>query len=333
MALTISPNLITDPSTGTLSAAFRDIGSAATGVVAAGGAISATRDHMALRSGALLSAQAAGHRQGIDNAAKAVSLLQVAGSALDEIDSRLARMKQLAADASQTSLSATNLAPQHVSSRDRAVFNAEFTALRAEIDAIAGGTSFDGLTLFTDLSLDIALGGGGTSSDSITVALQKVASGDLAAGLDSDSLLTQASAVTALANINVAIDTLGAQREAVSSTLDRFGYATNNLEFGAAVADAERTRRLTPEVTLDTSMLVSGQLLDQRGIDPSTHDSNLNRALLERITTITMPDTDVGETDDPADGTASAPAATAAPVRAPQPQPSEPQDPSSSVTA
>ena len=332
MALTISPNLIADPSTGTLSAAFRNIGSAATGVVAAGGAISAARDHVALRSGALLSAQAAGHRQGIDNAAKAVSLLQVAGSALDEIDSRLARMKQRAADASQTSLSATNLAPQHVSSQDRAVFNAEFTALRAEIDAIAGGTTFDGLNLFTDpvlTSFDITLGGGGTSGDSITVALQGVAPGDLAAGLDSDTLLTQASAATALANVNTAIGTLGAQREGVSGTLDRFGYATDNLEFGASVADAERTSRLTPAVTLDTSLLVSGRLLDQRGIDALTHDSALDRTLLERIISTTQPDADVGETDDPADGTASVPVA---PIRAPQPQPSEPQGPSLSIT-
>ncbi len=67
------------------------------------------------------------------NAGEAASLLRVADAGLDEINDALTRMKELATEASTTS----------PSRRDRAIMNAEFETLRAEIDSIAERTEFN----------------------------------------------------------------------------------------------------------------------------------------------------------------------------------------------
>ncbi len=283
MSLTISSGLISDSANGFRSVAFRNIGSAASKVVSSNGSVTAVGDHIAITAGSRLSAQSAGHNQGIANAAKATSLLQVADDALGEIDARLARMKQLAADASQTALSKTNPAPHLVSERDRAIMNAEFATLRAEIETIATGTSFEDTKLLDGLTVSFALGGGGTGGDSITITLASARVADLAAGLDTADISTSGGAAAALTIVNSAIGKAGEIRTAVRGAQERFDFATGNLAFGASVADAERASRLTPEVTLDIAHLAANQLLDARGIDEVTQSSSLQRALLTRV--------------------------------------------------
>ncbi len=106
------------------------------------------------------------------NAADGVSLAQTAEGALDEVSNILLRMKELA----EQSLNGT------LSDTDRGALDAEYTALQDEIDRIASSTEFNGVKLLdgTGGSVAIQVGIGTQTYDSIAV--------DLATNRDSATL-------------------------------------------------------------------------------------------------------------------------------------------------
>jgi flagellin len=96
-----------------------------------------------------LRAQVRGLNQAQRNAQDGISMVQTAEGALTEVHSMLQRMRELAVQASNSTLS----------SADSQSVNTEITALKAEIDRIAGSTTFNGQQLLTG-ALTVAQSGG-----------------------------------------------------------------------------------------------------------------------------------------------------------------------------
>jgi flagellin len=86
-----------------------------------------------------LQAQVTGLNQAERNAQDGISMVQTAEGALNEVHSMLQRIRELAVEASNSTLS----------SSDAQSVSTEITALRAEIDRIAGATTFNGQYLLT----------------------------------------------------------------------------------------------------------------------------------------------------------------------------------------
>jgi flagellin len=84
-------------------------------------------------------AQIRGAQQGIANAQQGVSMIQTADGSLTETTSILQRMRELAVDAGDGTLSAD----------ERTAIGTELVSLRDEIDNIAGRTTFNGNALLT----------------------------------------------------------------------------------------------------------------------------------------------------------------------------------------
>jgi flagellin len=84
-------------------------------------------------------AQIGGLRQGQRNAQDGISMLQTAEGALSEVHSILQRVRELAVQAGNTTLSST----------DRQAIGEEMVALRSELDNIANRTRFNGQQLLT----------------------------------------------------------------------------------------------------------------------------------------------------------------------------------------
>ncbi|MCK9486278.1 MAG: flagellin [Dehalococcoidia bacterium] len=97
--------------------------------------------------------QVRGMQQGQRNALDGVSMLQTAEGALDEVHNILQRVRELAVQSGNTTLS----------SSDRAAIGEEMVALRSEIDNIAQRTRFNGLSLLNG-SLAVELDGATTAS-------------------------------------------------------------------------------------------------------------------------------------------------------------------------
>jgi len=86
-----------------------------------------------------LRAQVRGLNQAQRNAQDGISMVQTAEGALTEVHSMLQRMRELSVQASNSTLSTA----------DAASVNTEMTALRDEIDRVAGATTFNGQNLLT----------------------------------------------------------------------------------------------------------------------------------------------------------------------------------------
>jgi flagellin len=99
-----------------------------------------------------LRAQVVSLNQAERNAQDGVSMVQTAEGALTEVHSMLQRIRELAVEASNSTLS----------SSDAASVSTEITALRAEINRIAGATTFNGQYLLTG-ALSVAQAGGGVA--------------------------------------------------------------------------------------------------------------------------------------------------------------------------
>ena len=94
----------------------------------------ASDDAAGLAISTRMSSQIVGLEQSIQNASDAISMIQTAESALDEMTNMLLRMRELALQASNGTGSVA----------DRDYLQDEFTRLKAEIDRIANNTEWNG---------------------------------------------------------------------------------------------------------------------------------------------------------------------------------------------
>ena len=108
---------------------------------------SAKDDAAGLAVRELMRADIAVLQQGSRNAMDGISMLQTFEGAMGTIDEALVRMKQLAEQAATGSYSG----PQ------RDIMNQEFTEMAAEIDRIAGSTSFNGNDLISATGEDVSI--------------------------------------------------------------------------------------------------------------------------------------------------------------------------------
>ena len=106
--------------------------------------------------------------QAARNAADGISLVQTGEGALDEVSSILLRMKELA----EQSLNGT------LTDTDRGYLDSEYTALSDEITRIADGTQFNGVDLLqagldVDIQVGISTGGSNVVNIANATAMEK----------------------------------------------------------------------------------------------------------------------------------------------------------------
>ena len=209
-----------------------------------------------------------------DGTGEGASLLQVAATGLGEINDALTRMKELATLAETTSYSRG----------ERAIMNAEFAELSAEIDSIVARTEFNDIKVLEGISLDFKVGTGNASQDSITVAISATTVAGLDAGLASDTIDDVSSASQALTNVTNAIDVLSDIRASVDGTGVRFQGAQRSLTSEKNILTALRSDLLERPVTIGTAdnlaNLVSQEFLSRAAPAAVAQLSSAERVLL-----------------------------------------------------
>ena len=158
-----------------------------------------------------LRAQVGGLQQAQRNAQDAVSLVQTAEGALTEVHAMLQRVRDLAVQYSNGTLSAS----------DKAAITAEVTQLSAEISRIGSQTKFNGISLLTGgatMTFQIGVNDGNT----ITTA-----AGILSGGATADVDIAVFNFASQGANVLASLDTAIAN---VSETRSTFGSIQNRLE-------------------------------------------------------------------------------------------------------
>jgi flagellin len=208
------------------------------------------------------------------NAADGISMAQTAEGGLGQIHDILGRMRELAMQGSNGTLSTT----------DQTNLNNEFRSLQDEIGRIQDSTSFNGIKLIAStsggasdpasVSLQVGLGGnvGAAGSDTIAVSFNAMdlsalvgtyATGATTGGAD---LTSTANAQTALGTIDSAIQTVSTKRAAFGAAQNRLAYASNTIQTMSANMTAANGRIVDVDVAAETATMSKNQVLSQAGI-------------------------------------------------------------------
>jgi len=211
--------------------------------------------------------------QAARNAADGISLIQTAEGSLDEVSNILLRMKELA----EQSLNGT------LSDTDRGYLNAEYSALSSEINRISDGVDFNGVKLLdgSGNTVDIQVGIGTETSDSVEVDL-----GDdldaTALGLSS-TIDSSSGASSAMSEIDDAISTITSARSDFGAIQNRLESSIRNINMTSENLAAANSRIRDVDIARETSRMTSYQILQQAGVSmlaQANMSSSLAMALL-----------------------------------------------------
>jgi len=192
------------------------------------------------------------------NASDGISMAQTAEGALGEVHSILGRMRELAVQAANGSLTST----------DRGFLQTEFSSLQSEISRIQGSARFNGRALVgsTAETITLQVGLSNTASDQIAVTLGGVS---LATISGSGVLLSGTSASGALASLSTidqAISDVSTSRSTFGAAMNRLETAQNSIQTMRLNLSAANSRIRDVDVATETATLSRNQVLSQAGV-------------------------------------------------------------------
>ncbi len=188
------------------------------------------------------------------NAQDGVSLTQTAEGALQEVGNNLTRMRELAVQAANGTLNAT----------DRATLDNEFQELSAEIDRIATQTTFNGVALLDGSSASLDIQVGVNAAETITVALADSTAATLA--VDTLDVTSIANAGTAIAALDAAIDTVSTSRGTLGASQNRMTSAIASIANAKENLAAAESRIRDVDVAAETADLTRNSILQQAAV-------------------------------------------------------------------
>ncbi|NLE01067.1 MAG: flagellin, partial [Fibrobacter sp.] len=188
-----------------------------------------------------LRTQIKGTSQAMRNAQDGIAAISTAEGAANEISEILQRMRELAIQSSNDTLTST----------ERAYTNQEYQQLISEIDRIAEVTNYNGMKLIsssgTNANERFGIGGTGTATgsalwidanstygnDSITISIDTLTTAELGGGsgntLNNTYLTSQTDANDAILALDEAIDSVNTMRSNMGAFINRLEHAINNL--------------------------------------------------------------------------------------------------------
>ncbi|WP_147819201.1 flagellin [Salidesulfovibrio onnuriiensis] len=243
-------------------------------------------------------------QQGVRNANDAISMIQTADGALQVIDEKLVRMKELAMQA----------ATGTYNSDQRLIIDSEYQAMASEVSRIANATDFNGIYLLNgNLSGQISDHNGsvlapsgpikihfGTSNDSSEdyyyIAIQAATASALGLGHAAaektgtgeqihagKTVSTQALAQLAMDAVNQAIISKDKIRANLGSLQNRLENTITNLEIQAENLQAAESRISDVDVATEMTEFVRQQILTQSAVAMLAQANSLPRMAMQLI--------------------------------------------------
>ena len=191
------------------------------------------------------------------NANDGISFVQTAEGALNEVSSILTRLRELAVQSSNGS----------VSNQDKETLDEEFQSLVSEVNRIGRSTEFNGIKLLdgSSSSVSFQVGFGTTSGiDTLSVSLSAALSTTLA--LNSLDIGSGGATTTAISNIDAAINTISSLRGSLGAVQNRLGSTINNLAVQVENLSAAESRIRDVDVAYETAQLTRNNILQQASI-------------------------------------------------------------------
>jgi len=204
-----------------------------------------------------MTAQIRGLNAAVRNANDAISMLQTADGALNEVADMLQRMRELGTLAQNDTYSTAQ----------RVAMNDEFVQLQSEIERIADNTQWNGMNLLDGTGgnwgggSQFAFQVGANAGQTISVAIPGMGVASLAVSMV--SIGTVGEAQSAVAALDGAISVLNTRRSVLGSVINRLTHAVDNLTNVSQNATESRSRVTDTDYATATSELARTQIIQQ----------------------------------------------------------------------
>ncbi|NFR86492.1 MULTISPECIES: flagellin [unclassified Clostridium] len=210
-------------------------------------------------AGLSISEKMRGQIRGLDqasrNSADGISLIQTAEGALNETQSILQRMRELAVQgANDTNVTA-----------DRDAIQAEITTLGAEVDRIATTTQFNEKNLL-DGTFDGKFQIGANADANLTLNVKiatKMDSATLKVGNGDVKVDTHANAQKSISAVNAAIKTVSTQRSSLGAVQNRLEHTIANLDNASENLQAAESRVRDVDMAKEMMSFSKNNILNQ----------------------------------------------------------------------
>ena len=241
----------------------------------------------------LMHAEISTLNQGVRNANDGISLIQTADGALQVVDEKLIRMKELAEQAATGTYDSTQ----------RLIIESEYQQMASEITRIANATDFNGIKLLDGTlsgphngekmkstgSLKIHFGTGNDSAEDyyyINIGNSTASAlglGSANGGGDGHDISTQANAQRALDAINAAIVSKDNIRAHLGAMQNRLENTITNLEIQAENLQAAESQISDVDVATEMTTFVRNQILVQSGVAMLSQANSLPQMAMQLI--------------------------------------------------
>lgn len=288
MSLVINHNLMAMHASRNLQEAYGNLGTSTRRLSSGLRVGTAADDAAGLAIRELMRADVKSLNQGMRNANDAISMIQTADGALQVIDEKLIRMKELATQASTGTYN----------SDQRLIIDSEFQAMASEITRIASATDFNGIHLLNgNLSgstsahdgsglhstgpLKVHFGTGNDSSEDyyyISIGTSTAS----ALGVQT-SISTQALAQQALDKLQQAIISKDKIRANLGAMQNRLENTITNLSIQAENVQAAESRISDVDVATEMTEFVRNQILTQSAVAMLSQANSLPKMAMQLI--------------------------------------------------
>jgi flagellin len=247
-----------------------------------------------------LRTQVRGTAQAMRNAQDGIAAITIAEGAANEISDILQRMRELAVQSSNDTLTTV----------ERAYTDQEYQQLVSEIDRIAEVTNYNGMSLIsstgTSANARFGIGGeGGDGSalwidanetygqDSITITIDTLTTDELGesfgagingeTGLRGTMLTNQTQAVRSIQVLDEAIDSVNTMRSNMGAFINRLDHAINNLLVSNTNQQAAESQIRDVDFAKESSQFTRNQILTQSGTSMLAQANMLPQSVLSLL--------------------------------------------------
>ena len=191
--------------------------------------------------------QISGLAQAQRNLQDAVSMVQTAEGTLSEVHSMLQRVRELAVQYKNGTLSPQN----------QAALQSEVNQLASEIDRLGGSSAFNGIKLLNS-QVVISFQVGANDGETIGVAT-------ISLGASIGTAAYNLAGVSSISDIDLAIDQVSAQRAVFGAVQNRFEHSLSNIGIYQENLVAAESRIRDVDMAEETVNMTKNQILSQAG--------------------------------------------------------------------
>jgi flagellin len=201
-----------------------------------------------------MTAQIRGLNQAVRNTNDAVSYVQTAEGALDEVSEMMQRIRELAVQADSGTLNSVQ----------QDYIDQEVDALGAEIGNVVANTEFNDKAVLQSGAITVHVGW--EEGDTMSVGIANIsASLALAIGFSGTAGVADTKALT-LTNIDTALDKINEARSTLGAQQNRLEHNASNLQNVSENISASRSRILDTDFASESAELARTNVLQQAGM-------------------------------------------------------------------